>query len=131
MHRVEARGSRTGTNQASAEVRTKTTARESSRATIPCNGEMIMAKEQDKFAETIQQQVNSCFEIISAEIDDRRIEYAAASELLRVLNETLALVAPRIPIFGDSIYMDVELQVLRCIALACNRIEVEQQKAGA
>ena len=90
-----------------------------------------MAKEQDKFAETIQQQVNSCFEIISAEIDDRRIEYAAASELLRVLNKTLALVAPRVPIFGDSIYMDVELQVLRCIALACNRIEAEQKKAGA
>jgi valyl-tRNA synthetase len=88
-----------------------------------------MAKEQDRFAETIQQQVNSCFEIVSAEIDNRRIEYAAASELLRVLNETLALVAPRVPVFGSSLYRDVEEQSLRCIAKTLTKIE--NMKAGA
>jgi len=89
-----------------------------------------MANEQDKFTETIQQQVKSCFEIVSAEIDDRRIEYAAASKLLRVLNETLALVAPRVPVLGPSQYRDIEYQLLRCITLTLAHIETEQQKAG-
>jgi hypothetical protein len=40
MHWVKACGTGAGTDQASAEVRTETTACESSRATIPCNGEM-------------------------------------------------------------------------------------------
>ena len=44
MHWVAACQSRTGTSEASAEVRTETTARESSWATLPCNGETLMAK---------------------------------------------------------------------------------------
>jgi hypothetical protein len=69
--------------------------------------------------------------ISAVQLGDKRVEYESAAELLKQLNITLSLVSPRVPIFGDSIYMDVEIQVLRCIALTCHQIEAEQQKAGA
>jgi hypothetical protein len=59
---------------------------------------------------------------------EQRIEYDCPTERLKQLNATLALVAPRVPVFGSSLYRDVEEQSLRCIAKTLT--EIENMKAG-
>ena len=59
---------------------------------------------------------------------EKRVEYDSPAERLKQLNATLALVAPRVPVLGSSLYRDVEGQALRCIAKTLT--EIENMKAG-
>ena len=67
--------------------------------------------------------------ISAVQLGDKRVEYESAAELLKQLNASLSLIAPRVPVLGSSPYRECEAVLLSAIESVSRRIELQSQFA--